>query len=167
MKTNKFYVAALLALVLCVFTVTQASAYVGIVTIDSQKVIDGFGWVDVRVDSVDGNATSVISPTFVLKNPAWTYWGYAAAVTPFVYLPIGTQFSSTTTDTVHVGIETSADASSWYAFTTATVQTSIHTEGTPRVQYLLLPSARYMRVKFYAKTTDVIAGKLIISYPSK
>ena len=165
MKTNKFYVAALLALVLCVFTVAQASAYVGIVTVNSHKVANGFGWVDVRVDSVDGNATAVISPAFSLVNPAWTWWGYTGAVTPFVYLPIGTQFSSTTTDSVHIGIETSADASSWYAFTTATVQTTVHNEGTPRVQYLLLPSARYMRVKFYAKTTDVIAGKLIVSYP--
>ena len=164
MKTNKFYVAALLALVLCVFTVTRASAYAGTVTINSQKVINGFGWVDVRVDSVDGNATAVISPAFSLVNPVWTT---IAGSTCYQFLPISTQFSSTTTDTVHVGIETSADASSWYAFTTATVQTTIHTEGTPRVQHLLIPAARYVRVKFYAKTTDVIAGKLIISYPSK
>jgi hypothetical protein len=162
---KKIILIALLAAL--VLVPSQVFAYVGVVTINSQKVVNGFGWVDVRVDSVDGNATAVISPAFSLVNPQWTYWGYAAAVTPFVYLPIGTQFSSTTTDSVHVGIETSADASSWYAFTTATVQTTVHNEGTPRVQYLLLPSARYMRVKFYAKTTDVIAGKLIISYPSK
>ena len=164
MKTNKFYVAALLALVLCVFTVTQASAYVGIVTINSTEVDNGFGWVDVRVDSVDGNATAVISPPIALQNPAWSF---VAGSTCYQYLALGTQFSSTTTDSVHIGIETSADASSWYAFTTATVQTTVHNEGTPRVQHLLLTNARYIRVKFYAKTTDVIAGKLIISYPSK
>ena len=155
----------LLSLLAALILIPSSAFAVGTVSIYSHKVANGFGWVDVRVDTVDGNATALIAPVFQLQNPKWILTGYDTAATPYQYLAIGTQFSSTTTDTVHIGIETSADNASWYAFSTATVQATVHTEGTPRVQYLLLPSARYVRLKFFAKTTDVLGGKLLFSYP--
>lgn len=136
------------------------------VAVSSHVINNGFGRVLVYADSCKAS-TLVTSPTIQLKNPNWTQWAYTGAVTPFVYLPITiTAYSTTGSDSIHVGIETSEDDLNWYSFYAYTLQVSVTAQGTPRIHYLLLPQ-RYMRVKLYALTTASYGEKVYISYPTK
>jgi hypothetical protein len=153
----------LLALVGMLFATPVMAASV---SVSSHVINNGFGRVLVYADSCNA-ATLVTSPTIQLKNPAWTWWGYTGAVTPFVYLPITiTPYSTTGSDTIHVGIETSEDNLTWYSFYNYALQVSVTAQGTPRIHYLLLPQ-RYMRVKLYAILTASYGEKVYINYPTK